>query len=133
LTKSSGADKTEAAMFQENLKRIVDGTDGAVAGLLMGFDGIAVDSYASPSSGMTLDIQNIGMEFSVILQQVRKAAESVEAGEVSELTIRTDRFVVVLRALTKDYFLALAIQPEGNFGKGRYLLRVIGPKMQTEL
>ncbi len=60
-------------MFKETLKHIVDSTEGAIAGLLMGFDGIAVDSYTrdeSPTSsagtaGTQKDINEIGMEFSV--------------------------------------------------------------------
>lgn len=118
-------------MFRENLKRIVDETQGAVAGLLMGVDGIAVENYNKADAG--LDIQTVGMEFSVILGQVRKATESLSAGEVQEIIIRTDRLTLVVSSVTKDYFLALAIAPEGNFGKGRYLLRVIGPKMRAEL
>ena len=31
-------------MFQESLKRLVSETEGGLAGLLMGFDGIAVDT-----------------------------------------------------------------------------------------
>ena len=34
-------------MFKDALRQIVEQTEGAIAGLLMGFDGIAVDSYTS--------------------------------------------------------------------------------------
>jgi hypothetical protein len=40
---------------------------------------------------------------------------------------------VVIRLLSHDYFLALALAPEGNYGKGRYLMRVVAPKLQQEL
>ncbi len=118
-------------MFQENLKRLVTDTDGGVAGLLMGFDGIAVDSYVAPDGGV--DIQTVGMEFSFILTQVRKAAEILEVGAVQEIAIRAASLTVLIRVLSADYFIALAIRPDGNFGKGRYLLRVVAPKLQTEL
>src|SRR5437867_3963613 len=72
-------------MFQENLKRLVASTEGAVAGLLMGFDGIAVDSFSSPQAGV--DIQTVGMEFSFILTQVRQAAEILEVGGVQAIAI----------------------------------------------
>src|SRR5689334_6899660 len=106
-------------MFQENLKRLVDDTEGGVAGLLMGFDGIAVDSYVKPND--TLDIQTVGMEFSFILIQVRKAAEMLEVGAVQEIAIRTQAVTILIRVLSTEYFTALAIRPDGNFGKGRYL------------
>jgi predicted regulator of Ras-like GTPase activity (Roadblock/LC7/MglB family) len=118
-------------MFQENIKRLVDDTEGGVAGLLMGFDGIAVDSYRREDGG--IDIQTVGMEFSFILIQVRKAAEILEVGGVQEIAIRTQTVTILIRVLTPEYFLALALRPDGNLGKGRYLLRVVAPKVVAEL
>jgi predicted regulator of Ras-like GTPase activity (Roadblock/LC7/MglB family) len=118
-------------MFQENLKRLVTDTEGGLAGLLMGFDGIAVDSFAM--TGSAIDITTVGMEFSFILTQVRKAAEILEVGGVNEIAIKCESLTILIRVVSKDYFVALAIKPEGNFGKGRYLLRVVAPKMQADL
>ena len=118
-------------LFQESLQRIVDNVEGGLAGLLMGFDGIAVESYTRDPKSM--DIQTVGMEFSFILGQVRKAAEALEIGGIQEIAIRCDRLSIILRVLNKDYFLALALGESGNFGKGRYLLRVTAPRLQAEL
>ncbi len=122
-------------MFQENLQKIVDNVEGGLAGLLMGFDGIAVESYTrDPAApGLPSDIQTVGMEFSFILTQVRKAAEALEVGNVQEIAIRADKLSIIIRVLNQDYFLALALGEGGNFGKGRYLLRVVAPKLQAEL
>ena len=122
---------TSGGMFRESLARVVDNVEGGVAGLLMGFDGIAIESYSRPTA--TLDINAVGTEFGFILGQVRKVAESLEAGAVEELTIRTERLVILIRVLTSDYFLALALDPTGNFGKGRYLLRLVAPQIKMEL
>lgn len=119
-------------MFQESLKRLVTETEGGVAGLLMGFDGIAVESYAGPAAG-GLDITTVGMEFSFILTQVRKAAEILEVGAVQEITIRAEKLTIIIRTVSSEYFAALALKPDGNLGKGRYLLRVVSPKLQAEL
>ncbi len=118
-------------MFQENLKQLVAGTEGSVAGLLMGFDGIAVESFTAPGSGV--DINTVGMEFSFILTQVRKAAEILEVGGVQEIAIRCEKLTILMRVVSHDYFVAVAVKPEGNFGKGRYMLRVVAPKLQAEL
>lgn len=118
-------------MFQENLQRIVDNVEGGLAGLLMGFDGIAVESYTRDPGAM--DIQTVGMEFSFILTQVRKAAEALEVGGVQEIAIRAEKLSIIIRVLSTEYFLALALGEGGNFGKGRYLLRVVAPKLQAEL
>jgi predicted regulator of Ras-like GTPase activity (Roadblock/LC7/MglB family) len=118
-------------MFQEPLKKMVAETEGAVAGLLMGFDGITVESFTAPEGGV--DIQTVGMEFSFILTQVRKAAEILEVGGVQEISIRCASLTMLIRVINHDYFVALAIRPDGNFGKGRYLLRLVAPKLQVEL
>lgn len=120
-------------MFQAHLKRLVDSTEGGVAGLLMGFDGIAVDTYATSNGEPAPDINTIGMEFSFLLTQVKKAAESLELGGVHEVTIRTDRLTILMRVVSPEYFVALAVRAEGNFGKGRYLLRLVAPKLLVEL
>src|SRR5215472_11108870 len=100
-------------MFQENLKRMVAETEGGVAGLLMGFDGISVDHYTAPEAGV--DIQTVGMEFSFILTQVRKAAEILEVGGVQEVAIRSEKLTILIRVVSVDYFVALAVKPEGNY------------------
>ena len=118
-------------MFRESLARMVDNVEGGVAGLLMGFDGIAVETYSRPSAG--LDINTIGMEFSVVLNRIREAAAVLEVGGLQEIAIRAENLSVIVRVLDSEYFLALALTPNGNFGKGRYLLRMVAPKLQTEL
>src|SRR4051812_2934487 len=118
-------------MFRENLQKIVDNVEGGIAGLLMGFDGIAVESYAK-STG-SIDITTVGMEFSFILTQVKKAAEILEVGKVQEIAIRTETVVITIRVLNHESSLALAMGPGGNFGKGRYLLRPVAPKLTLEL
>src|SRR5262249_15948905 len=99
-------------MFRENLQKIVGNVDGGVAGLLMGFDGIAVESYVRDDNDA--DIQAVGMEFSFILTQVPKAAEILEVGGVHEIAIKADKLTVIIRVLSDEYFVALAMKPEGN-------------------
>jgi predicted regulator of Ras-like GTPase activity (Roadblock/LC7/MglB family) len=118
-------------MFKEPLQKIVDNVEGGMAGLVMGFDGISVESYTR--EGHKIDINTVGMEFSFILTQVRKAAEILDVGGINEIAIRAEKLTIVIRVLNSDYFLALALSPEGNFGKGRYLMRVVAPKLQAEL
>jgi predicted regulator of Ras-like GTPase activity (Roadblock/LC7/MglB family) len=118
-------------MFRDSLRRLVEQTQGGIAGLLMGFDGIAVESFlAEPKK---LDMQTVSMEFSFILSQVRKAVESIDTGGLEELVVRTERLTLIFRVITKDYFVALAVAPTGNAAKGRYLMRVTAPKIQAEL
>lgn len=118
-------------MFAESLKKVVDNVDGAIASVVMGLDGIPVDSYVKVED--RADVTTIAMEFSFILTQVRKAAESLQVGALEELTVKADRLLLVCRMLSPHYFLAVAISPEGNFGKCRYMMRLAGPALTAQL
>jgi predicted regulator of Ras-like GTPase activity (Roadblock/LC7/MglB family) len=118
-------------MFLEALREIVDKTEGGVAGVIMDSEGIAVESYAR--DGATFDINVIGIEFGVVLGSIRRVAESLEAGRASEVAIGTDKLLTLIRTLGESYFLALAMKPDGNVGKGRFLMRTAAPKLMTEL
>ncbi|MCA9677145.1 MAG: hypothetical protein H6709_19240 [Kofleriaceae bacterium] len=118
-------------MFTEILKKVVDNVDGGIGGLVMGLDGIAVDSYIRQAE--RLDITTVGMEFSFILTQVRKAAESLQVGNCEEMTVKAERLLLVVRMLDDRYFCAVVLSPEGNFGKARYLMRLATPRLTEQL
>jgi predicted regulator of Ras-like GTPase activity (Roadblock/LC7/MglB family) len=118
-------------MFKEVLQEVVDRTEGGVAGLLMGFDGIPVEHYVRETD--SLDVETVGMEYSVILKDIRRAATMLEAGEASEISVRADKMTTVIRLLNDEYFVAVTLRPDGNFGKARFLLRMNAPKLLTDL
>jgi len=118
-------------MFRENLQKMIDRVDGGVAGILMGFDGISVESYARPVAGP--DIQTVGMELAHVISQVRRATQALEVGGLREVVVRAENLVVLVYVLNSEYFVACAIKPEANSGKARYLLRLMAPQIQSEL
>lgn len=118
-------------MFKDVLRDVVERTEGGLAGLLMGFDGIPVEQYLK--TGTELDVETIGMEYSVILSQITKAVEQLEAGEAREVSIQAERLTTIIRLLNREYFVALTLSPRGNVGKGRFLLRTAAPKLVDEL
>jgi len=118
-------------MFKEILKDVVDHTDGGVAGLLMGFDGIPVDQYVRDDEGF--DVESVGMEYSVILKNIRSAAEMLDAGDATEVSVQAERLTTVIRLLNDEYFVAVALRPSGNLGKARFLLRTRSVKLLSDL
>jgi predicted regulator of Ras-like GTPase activity (Roadblock/LC7/MglB family) len=118
-------------VFQAALREIVDKVEGGVAGLIMDSEGIAVDSYAR--DGAPFDINVVGIEFGVVLGSIKRAAESLEAGKAHEVAIGTDKMITLIRTLGDTYFLALTLEPDGNLGKGRFLMRTAAPKLIAEL
>jgi len=118
-------------IFNEAVEKAVENTPGAIGALLMGLDGISLASYLRPEAELELEV--VGVEYASLLSEVRKASDILESGDVKEVTVITDRFVVIVRSINRDYFMALALGPEGNIGKGRFVMRVQAPKILKEL
>jgi predicted regulator of Ras-like GTPase activity (Roadblock/LC7/MglB family) len=121
--------------FREHIRNLVERLDGGVAAVLMGFDGISIDSYAkSQASLRTLpDIQTLAMEFAHLISQTRRTLQSLDAGALEEFTLRAEALTLVVRVLTPEYFLACAILPGANLGKTRYLMRLSAPALTADL
>ena len=118
-------------MFAETLKKVVDNVDGGLAAVVMGLDGIPVETYVRQSD--RVDVNTVAMEFSFILGQVRKAGDSLAVGSLEELSVKAQQLMLVCRMISPQYFVAIAMAPEGNFGKARYLVRLATPTLVAQL
>ena len=118
-------------MFAETLKKVVDGVDGGIAAVIMGLDGIPVETYVRQED--KVDVTTVAMEFSFILGQVRKAGESLAVGNLEELSVKAQRLVLICRMISPQYFIAIVLSAEGNFGKARYLARLAQPTLVAAL
>src|SRR6185295_11722998 len=59
------------AMFKEALHGVVEGTEGGIAGLLMDFEGIPLESFTR--AGASFDIEVVGAEVSVLVKAIQRA------------------------------------------------------------
>ncbi len=118
-------------MFKAVLEKIVKDCDGGVGAVLMGYDGIAIDQ--GEVEGSSLDLNLIGIEYSSVTKEVRAAADVLKIGNLQEISIKTDEYYVIIRSLTDEYFVALIIKRNGNFGQGRYLLMREAPALREML
>ncbi len=115
--------------FSDILKEVVHGTEGALGALIVGLDGIPVEEY---SLNGDLDIQSMTVEYSALLKEIEKGSQAARLGSTKEVTVISDKAMIMLRRLNDEYFFVLIIRPEGNFGKGRFLLRMSVPKLLKE-
>ena len=118
-------------MFHEALRDIVESTDGSLAGILMDSQGSRIDSYARPGAGF--DIDEVGVEYGVLLGSIRKATEQLAAGVTQEVAIGTDKMITLIRVVNDSYFVAFSMTPGANIGKARYMLRTRVPTLLKEL
>jgi predicted regulator of Ras-like GTPase activity (Roadblock/LC7/MglB family) len=118
--------------FMEILARVVDATPGALAGAIMGSDGIAVEDYVRP--GARVDLPAVAVEFLAVLEGARKVARSLEAdGALEELVLTSRAHTLFFRQVDDEYFLVLALEPSGMLGKARYLVRSLMDELRERL
>ena len=115
--------------FSDILREVVNGTDGALGALIVGLDGIPVEEYSVSDK---MDIQSMTVEYSSLLKEIEKGSQAAQMGTTKEVTVMADNAMIMLRRLNEEYFFVLIIKPEGNFGKGRFLLRMSVPKLLKE-
>jgi predicted regulator of Ras-like GTPase activity (Roadblock/LC7/MglB family) len=118
-------------MFRDALQNVVNSVDGGLAGMVMDFEGIPLETYSLGDS--EFDIENVGAEASVLVKAIQRATDMLNAGETKEVSIKSDRVTTLIRVLNESYFVALTLRPEGNLGKARYMLRVLAPQLVQEL
>jgi predicted regulator of Ras-like GTPase activity (Roadblock/LC7/MglB family) len=111
---------------------VVNQVDGALACSVMGFDGISVETYQKDEAG-ELELNGSWVEYANLLTQLKNAADVLKTGAVTELSVNSEKVLTIIRLVSPEYFLVLALKAEGNYGKGRYVLRITAPKVRAEL
>ncbi len=115
--------------FSEVLKETVEKVDGAVSAMIIGTDGMSVQEYAPEK---LVDLTGLSAEASAMIKDISLAADNLGLGEAKEFSIISDRCGIIMRKINSDYYLTLVIRPEGNYGKGRYILKTAVPKLEGE-
>ena len=115
--------------FSDVLKETVERVDGAVSAMIIASDGIAVEEYAAER---LIDLTGLGAEASAMIRDIGFAAENLGLGNAREFSIISDTCGIIMRKINEGYYLALVIKPEGNYGKGRFVLKTAIPKIENE-
>jgi predicted regulator of Ras-like GTPase activity (Roadblock/LC7/MglB family) len=118
-------------MFKQALETIIERTDGSIGALIMGTDGIAVEKVMSAEAhDANLDVA--AAEFTSLVRSAQRSGNDIGLGGLHELVIQLESATVIMRVFTRDYFVVLALKPEGNYGRGRFELRKAELKLARE-
>ncbi|GBE02218.1 MAG TPA: roadblock/LC7 domain-containing protein [Nitrospirae bacterium] len=115
--------------FSEILKEAVEGVEGAVASIILASDGIPVEEYVRER---LIDFNDLSAEASTLIKDIEIAAEDLQLGDAREFVLITEKCGVFMRKITEGYYVALVLKPDGNFGKARFVLRTVVPKIERE-
>src|SRR5205085_12026416 len=109
-------------MLKELLQSIVERTEGSLGALIMGTDGIAVEKVLG-EAGMEANLDVAAAEFTSLVRSAQRAGNDTGLGGLRELVVSLDGAVLLMRLLSGDYFVVVALASEGNLGRGRVELR----------
>jgi predicted regulator of Ras-like GTPase activity (Roadblock/LC7/MglB family) len=119
--------------FETILESIVRDGIGVLSIALMETDGIPIAQVdakggsaglaKSGSDPMRGDITAAGVEFGRIVGDIAKASDALGGGEVKETVVSLARFTLIFHPVDDEVLLVLALHPDGNLGKARYLIR----------
>jgi predicted regulator of Ras-like GTPase activity (Roadblock/LC7/MglB family) len=109
-------------MFKEMLVAIMERTEGSLGALIMGTDGIAVEKVLA-EAGEEAKLDVAAAEFTSLVRSAQRAGSDTGLGKLREVVVCLDRASVLMRLLSREYFVVLALKPDGNLGRGRFELR----------
>lgn len=109
-------------MFKEPLEKIIERTDGCIGALIMGTDGIAVEKVFVPE-GHDTNLDVAAAEFTSLVRNAQRTGADSGLGNLRELVVSCEEATIVMRLLSPDYFMVLALKPDGNLGRSRFELR----------
>jgi predicted regulator of Ras-like GTPase activity (Roadblock/LC7/MglB family) len=85
-----------------------------------------------PDLDPELDLDLVATELTTLLRHSMRVASDAELGGMREMMFNTDRQIFLLRPITEDYFLLLALNPGGNVGRARFELRKVQLALEAE-
>ena len=116
-------------MFKEKLTRVVSNIDGALGCMLIGFDGIPIDSVWDqelPQMG------TVAVELSNLLDKFRRL-QIYEGSEVDEVSLTTGPITTLARVVADEDLLIWAGSDTADVGRGQTMLRLITPFVEREM
>src|SRR3990167_5241591 len=103
------------------LKEMVDDIDYGLAGIIISRDGIAVQNYIK--SERFSDTETFAVEYSMIVDCIKKSSDSLNIGSIDEVVISASNFTTLIRLINQDYFILLVIVSDALAGRAKFILK----------
>jgi predicted regulator of Ras-like GTPase activity (Roadblock/LC7/MglB family) len=106
----------------------VTGCAGVLATAIADRDGIPVESWG----GSKREVEEIVAEYANFMREVASANRELQLGALEQLVVTGRQRVVVVTAITDEYFLMTVLEREGNAGKARFASRLAAFRLRRE-
>ncbi|HSB08682.1 MAG TPA: hypothetical protein VLM38_04180 [Blastocatellia bacterium] len=117
--------------FTDTLTNIASRIQGCAAVVILGIDGIAIERHVQDLDPV-FDIDVVATEFTSLVSRGMRTASDTELGELNEMVLAAEKMTLLLRPITSEYFLFLALNPGANLGRARFELRKAQLAMEVE-
>ena len=117
-------------MFTLDLETVLSFLDGAKSIVIMGFDGIALETA---HKGNKQGFADVAIELGQIVKNIHEISRQSSMGGFQEMVLHFEQSKVVLRSINNEFFLALLLSKDENIGKSQFALQKILPNLQKNL
>lgn len=117
--------------FTDTLVRTAERIEGCAAAVVLGLDGITIERQIIDIDP-ALDVELMVTEFATLVRRAQRTASDTALGDMTEVVLATDRLTFLVRPITFEYFVMLALNPGANLGRARFELRKAQLEMETE-
>lgn len=117
--------------FKAILKEVIRAIPGSLVAMVVGKDGIIVESYQGAEIGLDRDV--VGAEYSGVVSEVHKQISILKLDDLKDVTVCSDLFTVVAHIISQDYYFVVFLNSRANEGLARYKTRVYSLRLRELL
>lgn len=107
-------------MFSDRLEQVRDRLEDVLAISLIAKDGIPVESLKLDPR---VDLELLAAELMSQVRAVSHNHQELSMGKVRQFSVTTEQLILMVGALTEEYYLMLVLSADANFGRARFELR----------
>ena len=119
-----------ASSFARILEDVVTSVPGALGAIFVDWEGEAVDEYATPAEP---DIRVTGAQWAVAYYLARDLCAKHALGMPSEVVLRFRQQQVLIRRVTDEYLVVLALGADANLGQALEQVRRAELRLREEM
>lgn len=106
--------------LKKTLSEILERESSVKSALIIDKDGIVILEMVRQDQKSA---QELAIEYATVMQQIIKVTDVLNLGDLEEILVSTENSVIVIRLITRNYYLILVVRNDGNIGKAKYLAK----------
>ena len=118
------------SVFGEALEGIAKRVEGVRGISLIGRDGIILESLAGTGESV---LEPVAAEITGILKHLMTEESGNDSGDIQQFVIESGSSILVLVAVTSEYYLMVLLSRDGNTGRARFEARRAAALLEKEL